>query len=117
MTTSMTGSDPVPATWPDTLDVLEADVVRLEGLLDPPTSETGPGFTDTDVLGGWVPPVGLGPLPEDLRVRATHLLQRQLSVAETLVEQITKSKQQRDVAARMSHTPNRPAAAFIDQSL
>jgi hypothetical protein len=64
----------------------------------------------------WVPPA-LGPLPEELRERAARLLQHQLAVAERLVERITQSQQQRDVAARMSYGPERPRPAYIDQSL
>ena len=66
---------------------------------------------------GWVPPSTLGPLPEDLRERAARLLQHQLAVAERLVERITQSQRQRDVAARMSYGPSRPVAAFFDQGI
>jgi hypothetical protein len=38
-------------------------------------------------------------------------------VAEALVERITQSQKQRDVAARMSYAPSRPAASFIDRAL
>jgi len=65
----------------------------------------------------WVPPTTLGPLPTELRERAARLLQHQLAVAERLVERITQSQRQRDVAARMSYGPSRPVAAFIDQAL
>jgi hypothetical protein len=65
----------------------------------------------------WVPPSALGPLPVELRERAALLLQHQLAVAERLVERITQSQRQRDVAARMSYGPSRPVAAFIDQAL
>ena len=60
---------------------------------------------------------GLGPLPDDLRERAAKLLQHQLAVAEALVERITQSQKQRDVAARMSYAPARPVASFIDRAL
>ena len=66
---------------------------------------------------GWVPPSSLGPLPEDLRERAVRLLQQQLAVAEALVERITQSQRQRDVAARMSYGPARPVASYIDRAL
>lgn len=65
----------------------------------------------------WVPPSNLGPLPLDLRERAARLLQHQLAVAEALVERITQSQRQRDLAARMSHGPGRPVAAYIDRAL
>ena len=65
----------------------------------------------------WVPPLSLGPLPEDLRERAARLLQHQLAVAEALIERITQSQRQRDVAARMSYGPERPVASYIDRAL
>jgi hypothetical protein len=64
-----------------------------------------------------VPPAALGELPEDLRERAARLLQHQLAVAEELVERITQSQRQRDLAARMSYGPDRPVASFIDKAL
>jgi hypothetical protein len=64
-----------------------------------------------------VPPSSLGPMPADLRERAARLLQHQLSVAEALIERITQSQKQRDVAARMSYGPPRPVASFIDRAL
>jgi hypothetical protein len=45
------------------------------------------------------------------------LLQHQLAVAEALVERITQSQKQRDVAARMSYGPGRPVASYIDRAL
>jgi hypothetical protein len=65
----------------------------------------------------WVPPSNLGPLPLDLRERAARLLQHQLAVAEALVERITQSQRQRDLAARMSHGPDRPVPSYIDRAL
>jgi hypothetical protein len=53
----------------------------------------------------------------DLRERAVRLLQHQLAVAEALIERITQSQRQRDVAARMSYTPSRPVASYIDRAL
>jgi hypothetical protein len=38
-------------------------------------------------------------------------------VAEQLVERITQSQKQRDLAARMSYAPARPVASFIDRGL
>jgi hypothetical protein len=64
-----------------------------------------------------VPPSSLGAIPSDLRERAARLLQHQLAVAEALIERITQSQKQRDVAARMSYGPARPVASFIDQAL
>ena len=65
----------------------------------------------------WVPPSPLGPIPDDLRERAARLLQHQLAVAEALIERITQSQRQRDVAARMTYGPDRPVASYIDRGL
>jgi hypothetical protein len=64
-----------------------------------------------------VPPSSLGQIPADLRERAARLLQHQLAVAEALIERITQSQKQRDVAARMSYGPGRPVASYIDRAL
>jgi hypothetical protein len=102
-------------TWPAVLDALEGDVVAAEETLARGRAEeiAAWGRRQTD----WIPPSNLGPLPDDLRERAARLLQHQLAVAEALVERITQSQKQRDVAARMSYAPARPAASFIDQAL
>ena len=101
--------------WPAVLEALEGDVVAAESTLARGRAEeiAAWGRRQTD----WIPPSNLGPLPDDLRERAARLLQHQLAVAEALVERITQSQKQRDVAARMSYAPARPAASFIDRAL
>ena len=101
--------------WPAVLDALEGDVHMAEETLARGRAEeiAAWGRRSTD----WVPPSNLGPLPDDLRERAARLLQHQLAVAEALVERITQSQKQRDVAARMSYAPARPVASFIDRAL
>ena len=101
--------------WRTVLTHLEGEVVAAErtmaqGRIDEITSW---GRRAED----WVPPSSLGPLPDDLRERAARLLQHQLAVAEELVERIMHSQRQRDVAARMSYGPSRPAASFVDRAL
>jgi hypothetical protein len=102
-------------TWPAVLDALEGDVVAAEETLARGRAEEIAtwGRRSTD----WVPPSNLGPLPDDLRERAARLLQHQLAVAERIVERITQSQRQRDVAARMSYGPTRPVATFFDQAI
>jgi len=102
-------------TWPAVLDALEGDVYEAEETLARGRAEeiAAWGRRSTD----WIPPSSIGPLPDDLRERAARLLQHQLAVAEALVERITQSQRQRDVAARMSYAPSRPVAAFIDRAL
>jgi hypothetical protein len=101
--------------WPAVLDALEGDVYEAEQTLARGRADeiAAWGRRSTD----WIPPSNLGPLPDDLRMRAARLLQHQLAVAEQLVERITQSQKQRDVAARMSYAPTRPVASFIDRVL
>jgi hypothetical protein len=101
--------------WSSVLDHLEGEVLAAEQSLARDRAEEIAAWGRRSEV--WVPPSGLGPLPEDLRERAARLLQHQLAVAEELVERITQSQRQRDVAARMSYGPERPVASFIDQSL
>jgi hypothetical protein len=106
---------PRPETWPAVLDELEGEVLAAEATLarDRADEIAAWGRRQTD----WIPPSVLGPLPTELRERAARLLQHQLAVAERLVERITQSQKQRDVAARMSYGPSRPVAAYIDEAL
>lgn len=111
-----TAPDEEPAgTWSAVLDDLEEQVGATEQMLADARAEeiAAWGRRSTD----WVPPSSLGPLPDELRERAARLLQHQLAVAERLVERITQSKRQRDVAARMSYGPDRAVPSFIDQAL
>lgn len=104
-----------PADWHEALAELEGDVLDAQETLARGRADeiAAWGRRSTD----WVPPTGLGPVPEDLRERAARLLQHQLAVAEALVERITQSQKQRDVAARMSYGTERPTASFIDRGL
>ena len=110
-----TGAGGDPPTWRGVLETLEFEVLAAEQALahDRADEIAAWGRRQSD----WIPPSTLGPLPDDLRVRAARLLQHQLAVAERLVERITQSQRQRDVAARMSYGPARPTPAFIDQTL
>jgi len=102
-------------TWPAVLDALEGDVSAAEDTMARGRAEeiAAWGRRHTD----WIPPSNLGPLPDDLRERAARLLQHQLAVAEQLVERITQSQKQRNVAARMSYAPTRPAASYVDRAM
>jgi hypothetical protein len=101
--------------WPAVLTHLETEVYAAEETLARGRAEEIAAWGAES--SGWVPPSSLGPLPEDLRERAARLLQHQLAVAEALVERITQSQRQRDVAARMSYGPARPVASYIDRAL
>jgi hypothetical protein len=101
--------------WPAVLDELEGELIDAQRSISSgdadQVAEWGRRMTD------WIPPNALGPVPDDLRERAARLLQHQLAVAEEIVERITQSKKQRDVAARMAYAPSRPIAAFIDRPI
>jgi hypothetical protein len=101
--------------WQQVLEDLEGEVLEAEKTLAQGRAEEIAAWGRRS--GDWVPPTTLGPLPDDLRERAARLLQHQLAVAEALVERITQSQRQRNVAARMSYGPERPVAAFIDEAL
>ncbi|SFF69744.1 hypothetical protein [Blastococcus tunisiensis] len=104
-----------PVDWHSVLTELEGEVLAAEETMARGRAEEiatwGRRATD------WVPPSDLGPLPDDLRERAALLLQHQLAVAEALVERITQSQKQREVAARMSYTPSRTVPSFFDEAL
>ncbi len=107
---------PAPAVdWPAVLTHLEREVHAAEETMARGRAEEIAAWGAT--TSGWIPPSTLGTLPEDLRERAARLLQHQLAVAEALVERITQSQRQRDVAARMSYGPARPVASYIDRAL
>jgi hypothetical protein len=114
------GGDHGAGDWATVLDELEGEVLAAEATMT--AGDLPEGRADEIAAWGrraqdWVPPSGLGPLPEDLRERAARLLQHQLAVAEELVERVIQSRRQRDVAARMSYAPPRPVASFIDRAL
>jgi hypothetical protein len=104
-----------PVDWPSVLTSLEGEVLAAEETMARGRAEEIAAWGAQSR--GWLPPSGLGSLPEDLRERAARLLQHQLAVAEALVERITQSQRQRDVAARMSFGPARPVASYIDRAL
>jgi hypothetical protein len=108
-------STPPPLNWTVVLDHLEGEVFAAEETMAQGRAEEIAAWGRR--ADDWVPPSSLGPIPPDLRERAARLLQHQLAVAEALVERITQSQKQRDVAARMSYGPARPVASFIDQAL
>lgn len=115
----MTGDRPAGGApsvdWSTVLDHLEGEVVAAEQTMADGRAEEIAAWGRR--TGDWVPPSSLGPVPDDLRERAMRLLQHQLAVAEALIERITQSQRQRDVAARMSYGPSRPVASFIDRAL
>ncbi len=102
------------AEWASVLEEMEVEVLDAERSIRGNRAEEIAAWGRR--MEDWTPPTVLGPLPVDLRERAARLLQHQLAVAEELVERITQSQRQRDVAARMAYRP-RPVAAFVDRAL
>jgi hypothetical protein len=109
------GSVPSSVDWAVVLDHLEGEVVAAEQSMAVGRADEIAAWGA--LAGDWVPPSNLGLLPADLRERAARLLQHQLAVAEALVERITQSQRQRDLAARMSYGPLRPVPSYIDRAL
>ncbi|MGY1630998.1 hypothetical protein ACI784_04700 [Geodermatophilus sp. SYSU D01186] len=114
------GGDRGATDWATVLDELEGEVLAAETTMA--AADVSEDRAEEIAAWGrrakdWIPPSGLGPLPDELRERAARLLQHQLAVAEELVERIIQSRRQRDVAARMSYGPPRPVASFIDRAL
>jgi hypothetical protein len=105
---------PRPVDWQQALAELEGEVLAAEETLAQGRAEEIAtwGRRSED----WIPPSDLGPLPLDLRERAARLLQHQLAVAEALIERITQSQRQRDLAARMSYGLP-PVPSYIDRAL
>jgi hypothetical protein len=113
-TTGGKGERPRPVDWQQALAELEGEVLAAEESL-------ARGRADEIATWGrrahdWVPPSTLGPLPLDLRERAARLLQHQLAVAEAIIERITQSQRQRELATRMSYGA-RPVPSYIDRAL
>ncbi|MGY1685821.1 hypothetical protein ACI8AK_09535 [Geodermatophilus sp. SYSU D00867] len=102
------------AEWVGVLEEMEVEVLDAERAIRGNRAEEIAAWGRR--MEDWTPPSVLGPVPADLRERAARLLQHQLAVAEELVERITQSQRQRDVAARMAYRP-RPVPAFIDRAL
>jgi hypothetical protein len=115
----MTAGRPSPegssAEWATVLEEMEGEVLAAQDSLSGGRTEeiAAWGLRTAD----WTPPSQLGHLPLDLRERAARLLQHQLAVAEELAERILQSRQQRDLAARMSYARTRPVAAYVDRAL
>ena len=104
-----------PINWTVVLDHLEGEVLAAEETMARGRAEEIAAWGRR--ADDWVPPSSRGQIPADLRERAARLLQHQLAVAEALIERITQSQRQREVAARMSYGPSRPVASFIDRAL
>ena len=96
--------------WVAALDVLEADVTEVESMLSADHRQR-----DTPIANAWQPPVGLGPLPLDLRPRADAILNRQFAAASAVTRAITINRKQAAVAARIeAGQQGAPRPAYVD---
>ena len=102
---------PLAESWDAVLDRLEADLAAVERSL----AERAP--TESDVaaaqLRTWVPPRGLGPLPERLIDRARELADAQARVAERLDLLHTATAHQLTALRALPPTPQR-TPVFVD---
>jgi hypothetical protein len=115
MSTDRPASAQTSAEWATVLEEMEGEVLAAQQSLTGGRNEEIAAWSLRTA--DWSPPSQLGRLPLDLRERAARLLQHQLAVAEELAERILQSRQQRDLAARMSYARTRPAAAFVDRAM
>jgi hypothetical protein len=84
------------AAWVAALDELEADVEVVEGVLNDEHRRQ-----ELPTANPWAPPVGLGPLPLDLRPRADGILTRQLAAARELATAMATNRRQAAFASRV----------------
>jgi hypothetical protein len=98
------------AAWVAALGALEADVTQVESMI------TGDHLhRDNPPVDPWTPPVGLGPLPLDLRPRADALLQRQLSAAHNLTLALATNRRQAAIADRIeTGGAGAPRPSYVD---
>jgi hypothetical protein len=96
--------------WAAALDALEADVVQVEALL-----ADDHRIRDLPVSDPWSPPAGLGPLPLELKPRASTVLARQIAAAHAITLALATNRKQAAMAARIeagSQGASRPA--YVD---
>lgn len=97
------------AAWTAALDEMALDVAATESMLA--AQHRG---VDLPPAAPWQPPVGLGPLPADLRPRAESILARQLAVAEEIAHQLATNRQQTAMVARMETGAAGSGPVYLD---
>jgi hypothetical protein len=98
------------AAWIAALDELETDVEAVESVLvDDHRRRELPAATP------WAPPIGLGPLPLELRPRADGILTRQLAAARELATAMTMNRRQAAFAAKVeSGDDGKATPSYVD---
>lgn len=92
--------------WEAQLTALELDVAQAEAMLA--SGQPAPRAFDP-----WEPPVGLGPLPQSLAVRAEKLLAQQIDVARRMAQAAVQSRRHhRAAGAAQSGGPTVPV--YVD---
>ena len=101
------------AAWLAALDELDRDVEAAETLLVQEHSRR-----DLPAADPWARPVGLGPLPLDLRPRADGILSRQLAAANAIALALGTNRRQAAVAARIETGGDAaPRPSYVDRAL
>jgi hypothetical protein len=96
--------------WVAALDALEADVVEVEELIADDHRLRENPLSDL-----WTPPAGLGPMPLDLRPRASTVLARQIAAAQAIATAIATNRRQAAMATRIeSGGQGAPRPAYVD---
>jgi hypothetical protein len=98
------------AEWAAALDALETDVVKVETLL-----ADDHRIRDLPVSDPWAPPAGLGPLPLELKPRASAVLARQIAAAQAITLALATNRKQAAMAARIeAGGQGAPRPAYVD---
>lgn len=85
--------------WESALDKLELDVAA---------AMTG------DLPAAWVPPTGLGPIPQELEGRARLLLEAQMEATELIGASKASTAKHLQAIASIPEPDGRPRLAFLD---
>ncbi|WP_051640409.1 hypothetical protein [Cellulomonas sp. URHE0023] len=101
------------AAWSDALDALELDVDAADERLR--TAHLA-SVEEVALASAWHPPVGLGPLPASLEVRARAVLGRQLETAHRLSQTIVVSRRQLAATRALSLRDTESAVYFDDEA-
>lgn len=98
--------------WVEALDVLELDVAYAEALL-----EGEHAAQERPPSGQWQPPVGLGPMPADLRTRAQQIFSRQVAASVGLGQAMLGNRRHAALAARIETGGDGGRPAYVDWAL
>ncbi len=104
----MTAGEGSVAAWSAVLDRLEADVIL---------GEVSVGSSQVTVeLEPWLPPNGLGPIPESLVARAREIAARQAAVVTGLPSAMERVFQQWELTKKINEATAtvRPPSIYID---